>query len=270
MINWSLETVTPETASAWLGHNDVNRVLREHRAAFIAKSIIDKKWITTHQAIAFSSSGRLLDGQHRLRAIVMADQPVNIWVARNVPEEAFSVMDSGLTRQMHERIGTDRRRTSIVTSLFRIVTSNSSMPHEYEIECLMGLFDSAMHELESIPKATRSSKVTRAPVMAAAILHLANNVPGYANRRMVYDSIERLISGDLSGASKVIVCLYRQLYEMPNTGGAGAVDMFSRAFYAFDPKNANISKIQIRDASTHIAEARTIFSNLTANILSND
>lgn len=266
MINWTLETVTPEIAAVWLGHNDVNRVLREHRAGFIARSIMDKKWIVTHQAIAFSESGRLLDGQHRLRAIVMANQPVQIWVARNVSEEAFSVMDSGLARQMHERIGTDRRRTSIVTSLFRIVTGQS-MPQEYEISLLMDLFDPAMQELETIPKATRSSKVTRAPVMAAAILHLANNAPGSANRRTIYDSLERLISGDLSGASKVIVCLYRQLYEMPNSGGVGAVDMFSRAFYAFDPKNANISKIQIRDASAHIAEARAIFGNLTVGVL---
>ena len=267
MITWTLENVTPEMAAKWLGKNDVNRALREHRAAFIARSIADKKWVTTHQAIAFSRSGRLLDGQHRLRAIIMANESVLIWVARNVPEEAFGVMDSGLPRQMHERIGSDKRRTAIACTMFRALRPGRP-PHNYEVSLLLDLLEPSFIKIESIPKINRSSKVTRAPVMAAAILRVADCQEGSQRQLSILDSIARLVNGDLSGSPKAIVCLYRQLYETiaEKSTGSNANEMFSRAFYAFDQKNANISKIQIKDISVHLGEAREIFNRISEDI----
>lgn len=270
MIKWELCTVTPEIAAKWLGRNDVNRKLREHRCAFIARSIEDGKWVTTHQAIAFSAGGRLLDGQHRLRAVIMANTPVKVWVAKNVPEDAFAVMDSGLPRKMCERIGSDPRRTSVATTLFR-VAGPRPVPHEYEVQLLLDLLDPVFSFVETIPKALRPSKVTKASVIAAAVLRLSSARPGSQSHGLMLESLTRLVAGDLAGAPRVIVSLYRQIVEGVNTpGNSSSNDIFCRAFYAMDPKNAAVAKIQLRDLSGPLSEAREMFNALSEGVFSEE
>ena len=267
MIKWELVRVTPELAAKWLGKNDVNRKLREHRCAFIARSIEDQKWVTTHQAIAFSKSGRLLDGQHRLRAVIMANKAIEIWVATNVPDEAFQVMDSGLPRKMYERLNSDPRRTAIATTLFRVVGPRP-IPHEYEIQLLLDMLEPAFVRLEAIPKAMKPSKVTKASVLAAAVLRIAGTKPGSVAHTTILDSVGRLVAGDLSGSSRVIVSLYRQLVEGVNTQGSSnsTNDVFCRAFYALDPKNSAINKIILKDLSGPLSEARKVFADLSEDV----
>jgi hypothetical protein len=52
----------------------------------------------THQGIAFSSSGALVDGQHRLAAIVEAGIPVEVMVFTDVADGSFDVLDTGKRR----------------------------------------------------------------------------------------------------------------------------------------------------------------------------
>jgi hypothetical protein len=56
------------------------------------------QWIPTHQGIAIGPNGELLDGHHRCHAIVVADQAVEVWVARDVDPAWFPVIDAGAAR----------------------------------------------------------------------------------------------------------------------------------------------------------------------------
>lgn len=265
MIRWDLVNVTPEIAAKWLTKNDVNRKLREHRCAFLARAIEDGKWITTHQGIAFAKSGRLLDGQHRLRAIIMCGQSVDIWVATNVPESAFDVMDSGMPRKMHERLKSDPRRTAIATTLFRTVGPRA-VPHEYEIQLMLDILDPAFGRLDTIPRSNKSSRLTKASVMAAVALRIATERTTGPRIQFMHDSITRYLAGDLAGAPKVIVSLYRQVIEGVNSASDSRNDMFCRAWYALEPRNADVAKITFKDLSTPLGEARESFRSLTERV----
>ena len=66
--------VTPLLAKKWLERNTDNRDIRPSVVTGLAESITRGEWVLSHQGIAFAKSGRLLDGQHRLLAIVEANR----------------------------------------------------------------------------------------------------------------------------------------------------------------------------------------------------
>jgi hypothetical protein len=91
-------TMTPQNAATLLANNPDNRPLRPYRVAALADAIRRGEWQTTHQGIAIAPDGRLLDGQHRLAAIVAADRAVPLLVSYDVPHTAYAVIDTGARR----------------------------------------------------------------------------------------------------------------------------------------------------------------------------
>lgn len=92
------ETVTPEQAEAWLGRNKRNRHIRQSLVQQYARDMKDGNWPYTGDAIRFDTDGNLLDGQHRLKAIVEAGVPLDIEVIRGLAPETQNVMDTGAKR----------------------------------------------------------------------------------------------------------------------------------------------------------------------------
>lgn len=96
---FELMLVTPQLAAEWLGMNiEINRSVRDAKVASIARDIKNGAWRITHQAIAFDWHGKLIDGQHRLRAIVKSEMPTKVWVFRGLDPHYFTVIDSGSAR----------------------------------------------------------------------------------------------------------------------------------------------------------------------------
>lgn len=58
-------------------------------------------WEVTHQGIAIDENGNLMDGQHRLRAVIESNTPSVMMVSIGVSRDVFTLMDGGLTRSAH-------------------------------------------------------------------------------------------------------------------------------------------------------------------------
>lgn len=93
--------ITPELAKEYLEANmEENRNIQVATVQGYAMMMRLGKWNLTHQGIAFDESGKLIDGQHRLKAVILANVPVKMMVTRNVqrkPGEAFTI-DTGRRR----------------------------------------------------------------------------------------------------------------------------------------------------------------------------
>lgn len=100
-----LETITPAKAVQYLKCNTTNRKVRKRRIDRLVKAIVEGKWELTHQGIAFNCDGTLLDGQHRLSAIIEANMAVKMWVARHIDRNAMYAVDQGLIRRPLDIIG---------------------------------------------------------------------------------------------------------------------------------------------------------------------
>lgn len=92
------EVVTPAKASEYLKRNKCNRTLRESVIKRYASDMAAGKWRVTHQGLAFDRRGNLLDGQHRLHAVILSQVTVRMAVTRDLPADANDGLDSGLTR----------------------------------------------------------------------------------------------------------------------------------------------------------------------------
>lgn len=98
-INTELMTVSPKVASELLeSRNGVNRPLRRAHVVALAEAMRRGEWRVTHQGLALTSSGHLLDGQHRLAAIIEYGKPIRMMVSTGVPKDAFDVLDVGAKR----------------------------------------------------------------------------------------------------------------------------------------------------------------------------
>lgn len=94
----NLELVTPERAADLLSRSPRNRQLQKPWRAELAQLMRDGKFRNTADTVKISWHGDLLDGQHRLGAIVDAGGPQWLWIAYGVDPEAQDYMDRGRRR----------------------------------------------------------------------------------------------------------------------------------------------------------------------------
>lgn len=99
--------VTPDLAEEWLAGNTVNRKLRIDAVNQYAADMSSGRWTISESAICFTPDGKLLNGQHRLRAVVQSGETVAMLVMRNVPIDSMSNMDAGRKRTTADALGFD-------------------------------------------------------------------------------------------------------------------------------------------------------------------
>lgn len=93
--------VTPEQAQKWLDTNSPRqRSLIQRKVDQLSQSMERGEWLITHQGIALDTLGNLVDGQHRLNAVIMYGKPVEMTVTFDTPptENIFHAIDTGTVR----------------------------------------------------------------------------------------------------------------------------------------------------------------------------
>jgi hypothetical protein len=99
-LRTELVHVTPDMARNWLdAHNVGNRSISKGIVARYAREMQAGKWMLTHQGPAFDYTDFLIDGQHRLAAVVQSGKTVPMWITFGADPETFTVLDVGYRRQ---------------------------------------------------------------------------------------------------------------------------------------------------------------------------
>ena len=96
-IHVTVENITPEQAKDYLKTQQLNRNPNKLRISEYADRMQKNQWVIS-QPITFDSDGCLIDGQHRLLAIVKFGFPVTFSVMRGLPKSSASVFDIGQKR----------------------------------------------------------------------------------------------------------------------------------------------------------------------------
>lgn len=91
-------TITPRDATEWLRCNKNNRPVRKRHVEFLAGEITAGNWQINGQAIVIAEDEQVLDGQHRLFAIIEAGKPIQSLVVYGITPEAFRTIDTGAVR----------------------------------------------------------------------------------------------------------------------------------------------------------------------------
>lgn len=82
-----------------LERNTCNRTLRENHVRNLASDMVLGLWREeTGESIKFSKSGQLIDGQHRLHAVVRAQKSIRFMVVVGLSPNVMDVIDTGIKR----------------------------------------------------------------------------------------------------------------------------------------------------------------------------
>jgi hypothetical protein len=98
------EQVGPDKAAKWLEGNTDNRPLSQVRVNRYAADMKAGLWLLIHQPVAFDSEGRILDGQHRLWAVVESGVTVPLMVARDADPDTFTLIDQQKPRSASDSL----------------------------------------------------------------------------------------------------------------------------------------------------------------------
>jgi hypothetical protein len=91
-------TISPNHATTWLRANKNNRPVRRKHVEFLASEIISGNWQINGQAIVISDDEQVLDGQHRLLAVIQSGMDIQSLVVYGISPEAFRTIDTGAVR----------------------------------------------------------------------------------------------------------------------------------------------------------------------------
>ena len=90
--------VTRDIAQRWLNRNTRNRKVNQRKLRKYVRDMAAGNWHFTGDSMKFAPDGTLLDGQHRLLAIVETGATIPVLVVQNILDEAQKHMDTGAAR----------------------------------------------------------------------------------------------------------------------------------------------------------------------------
>lgn len=96
--------VTPALATEYLTKNTGNRPIKRSKVRLYRRILREGAWSLTTDAVGFDVTGRLVNGQHRLTAIIEENRAAWLSVQRNLHIRAQTVIDRGSRRSVADAL----------------------------------------------------------------------------------------------------------------------------------------------------------------------
>lgn len=91
-------------AERWLSANMSNRSIRPQHVDVLARDMEAGHWQMTGEAIKLDTAGNLIDGQHRLSAVLASGCAIQMLVAFGLAPESQQAMDAGARRSASDAL----------------------------------------------------------------------------------------------------------------------------------------------------------------------
>jgi len=168
----SIMSIGPETAQRILDDaNHDNRKLRENVVLRYAEMMSNGDWKLSPEPIVVSKTGRLLNGQHRLHAVVKSGVICNFSVVQGADDDVFDVLDRGATRTSADALKIDKTLAEVGRLLALTECGQYIKLNDFKIKEMCMLVKETHDELmEFCPG--RSKVFTSAPFRVAVIAHV--------------------------------------------------------------------------------------------------
>jgi hypothetical protein len=103
-LTLKLMTITPAMAQAILDQDAPNRPIKRHNIERYANDMTNGWWRQTGESIVFDQDGRLVQGQHRIHAVIRSGVAIEFVVVCGVDSVAQDVMDTGARRSLGDQL----------------------------------------------------------------------------------------------------------------------------------------------------------------------
>lgn len=96
-------TITPDFAKDLIGHkHEHQRSVRHRHVEYLADAMKNGRWRYTMDPIRLDDNLQVIDGQHRLLAVIKSGRPQKFLVAILTDPEAFYALDQGVSRSLND------------------------------------------------------------------------------------------------------------------------------------------------------------------------
>jgi hypothetical protein len=237
--------ITPRMAKEWLARLGKNRKLRKNLVGRYVKQLKRGEWHLTHQGVAFDEKGELIDGQHRLQAIVESGITARMPVATGVGQAAKMVLDTGSARSFHDALtiaGNRPVETREVAAIRRFIRGTLQSHHRgqqetvYQIQAVMERYQKELdfvtaHLYPSTGYGYRS-RLRHSAITAASMRALVHT----GEKERIGQFLDVVVSGVTKGQEDQPAIALRDFLlgannrNSPSTGTLkGAVEVYSKA-----------------------------------------
>ena len=248
-----IKNITPLLAQTMLDSNTRNRKMNTNRVKQYTADMRAGRWCANGESIVVTESGILVDGQHRLQAVVNAGITLQFVVATIKDEEAHH-FDTGRARSINDSVmmydndDVKHLNKKVISGVKYLLTLNRKKDNLTE----SAIIEFILKNIEIISGFEKAIKIgggtsSQAPVVAALLSAYKN---GYDVNKM-----NRFMNVLRCGQSEnktefVIVSLRNHLIANTNSSGSvGREEKYLKTLYALHSfEKGNISR-QVKSAT---------------------
>lgn len=223
----SVQIVTPDMAEKWLENNMSNRPISIKDIQKLARDMRAGRFVTTHQGILLGKNGAIIDGQHRLYAIVSSGVSVMIQVTidESIESPMQLPMDVGKKRTIAESIGVSNECAAVINLIYSICNKANKPTVSEAFEASKKI----QPYFSMLPTKTRVG--INAPTRVAAVTRIRNN-PKEAD--YVISTFDAMV-GDYTRLDPYPSSLFTQL--VIDKRKMTLYETLGKSLMAFDPEN---------------------------------
>jgi len=148
------EKIDPQLATYMLENMIANRRVNKARVTAYTEDMLSGGWVNNGETIKMSPDGKLVDGQHRLYAVIASGCTIEFTVAYNVPLDMVPTIDAGRPRSINDYLTMTGGENSIaITAAVRMIVQYEDRIAGKTARAVRGGMTNltVLHELEKRP-----------------------------------------------------------------------------------------------------------------------
>jgi hypothetical protein len=271
-VTSKLVTVTPKMAQEWLDtdpENTPDRINRKYRpswARYLAEQMDLGRWEVLSDGIGFRADGTLINGQHRLQAVIMHGKPVPFLVAYGLSEAAFTLTDRGGMRRLHDVLHIAPQLAADAVQAFSIKNGQTGgRVAEIDVADTVAWWSPTHDRL--IAGTTLTKGLSAAFVRIGFGARWAIQTTDM-HREYVMNQYKALMANDTYEMTKATATLWKKLIER-SSGGSSTGSRLDRSqwaatcFYYANPQRAEVKPV-VKDLTPYSEQLKNVLTAMDA------
>lgn len=175
------EIINKERAQELMLKNKRNRRINNNQVIFLCKEIKQGRWMENGETIKFDINGNLIDGQHRLQAIISTDSSIKCTIAYDLSPDAFNCIDTNRVRTTQDILSAaGMKNHTAIASTCKKILHYRNMGFDFaekgapktSHDVVLDLLDKEPDICKSVEYVSNKKKIKRlAPPSELAVIH---------------------------------------------------------------------------------------------------
>jgi hypothetical protein len=242
-LSAEMKEITPALALDYIQYNYFNRPLKIAHANNLAQQMIDDNFVEGVGDISFAKSGRLINGQHTLHAIISSQTSHICCIRYGLPEDAFEVFDIGVKRSMADALKISIHEAAICNLLHTFIKNSTVRPSPKQIRHIHNLISEPLEFIKKIENWSHRLSPAAIPAAFCASWVLNSNNLDYMFTNLRWLSNDT----DVNKVPPKIVMAFNAYAKSTRTkssvGTSPRISFFLKAIKVFDPNCCDVTRI---------------------------